>query len=83
MKLRKTLNRMLAMQPDAWYLFIRSIQLCCVLLLGAFVLLLECNGDLFTKYPLYICAQALNESAQGVLLVAILLSAFMEELLSR
>ena len=82
MKLKKTIRRMLNMKPDPWYLFIRSIQLCCVLLLCAFALLLEYNGDMLGKYPLYITAQSLNESAQGILLVALILSVCMEELQS-
>ena len=41
MKLKKTVRRMLSMKPDAWYVFIRSIQLCCLLLLCAFALLVE------------------------------------------
>ena len=83
MKLKKTIRRMLNMKPDPWYLFIRSIQLCCLLLLCAFALLLEYNGDMLGKYPLYITAQSLNESAQGILLVALILSVCMEELQSR
>ncbi len=83
MKLRETVRRMLAMKSDPWYLFIRSLQLCCVLLLCAFALLLEYNGDQLGKYPLYITAQSLNETAQGILLIAIILSVCMEELQSR
>ena len=83
MKLRKTVRRMLDMKPDAWYIFLRSLQLCCMLLLCAFALLLEHNGDMLGKYPLYMTAQSLNESAQGILLVAIILSICMEELQSR
>ena len=82
MKLKKTIRRMLNMKPDPWYLFIRSIQLYCVLLLCAFALLLEYNGDMLGKYPLYITAQSLNESAQGILLVALILSVCMEALQS-
>lgn len=83
MKLRKTIERMLCMKPDPWYIFLRSIQLCCVLLLCAFALLVEYNGDMLGKYPLYSTAQSLNETAQGILLVAVLLSVCMEELQSR
>lgn len=83
MKLRRTVRRMLDMKPDAWYIFLRSLQLSCVLLLCAFALLLEYNGDMLGKYPLYMTAQSLNESAQGILLVALILSVCMEELQSR
>ena len=83
MKLRQTIRRMLAMKSDPWYLFLRSLQLCCVLLLCAFALLLEYNGDQLGKYPLYMTAQSLNETAQGILLIAIILSVCMEELQNR
>ena len=83
MKLRQTIQRMLAMKDGPWILFLRNLQLCCVLLLCAFALLLEYNGDQLGKYPLYMTAQSLNESAQGILLVAIILSVCMEELQSR
>ena len=83
MKLRRTVRRMLDMKPDAWYIVLRSLQLSCVLLLCAFALLLEYNGDMLGKYPLYMTAQSLNESAQGILLVALILSVCMEELQSR
>lgn len=83
MKLRKTVRRMLDMKPDAWYIFLRSLQLSCVLLLCAFALLLEYNGDMLGKYPLYMTAHSLNESAQGILLIALILSVCMEELQSR
>lgn len=83
MKLLQTIHRMLAMKDGPWILFLRSLQLCCVLLLCAFALLLEYNGDQLGKYPLYMTAQSLNESAQGILLVAIILSVCLEELQSR
>ena len=83
MKLRQTIQRMLAMKEGPWVLFLRSLQLCCVLLLCAFALLLEYNGDQLGKYPLYMTAQSLNETAQGILLIAIILSVCMEELQSR
>ena len=83
MQLRRPVRRMLDMKPEAWYIFLRSLQLSCVLLLCAFALLLEYNGDMLGKYPLYMTAQSLNESAQGILLVALILSVCMEELQSR
>ena len=83
MKLRRTVERMLAMKPGPWYLFIRSIQLCCVLLLCAAALLAECRGDLLGRYGLYALAQSLNETAQGILLIAVLASVCMEDLQSR
>ena len=40
------------------------------------------NGDMIGRYPLYMTAQSLDESAQGILLVALILSVCMEELQS-
>ena len=39
MKLRKTVQRMLSMCPDAWYIFITSVKLTAFVLVCAFVLL--------------------------------------------
>ena len=82
MKLRATLLRMLNMCPAAWYIFIRSIQLSCALLLGAVLLLLAWDGDMLRHYSLYMTAIALNETAQAVLLIGILLPVILEDLQS-
>ena len=79
MKIKSVINRMLAMCPEAWYLFIRSLQLSCVLLLAACMLLLKWDGDMLRNYPLYIIAQSLNESAQAILLIALLFSVLIED----
>ncbi len=73
LKLRATLRRMLDMCPLAWYIFIRSIQLSCALLLGALLLLIAWDGDMLQHYALYRSAIALSECAQVVLLVGMLL----------
>ena len=83
MKLKATIQRMLQMCPEAWYITIRSLQLCCVLLFGAFLLLLEWNGDMLGKYALYMTAQSLNESAQAILLIAMLFSVIVEDFQNR
>ena len=80
MKLRAILRRMLAMCPLAWYIFIRSMQLVCVLLLGAIFLLIAWDGNMLERYALYRNALALNETAQAVLLIAMLLSVIVEDL---
>ncbi len=82
MKLRLTLRRMLGMCPDAWYIFIRSIQLCCALLLGAVLLLLVWDGSMMQHYSLYRTAIGLNETAQAILLIGILLPVILEDLQS-
>ena len=78
MKLKKGLRRMLSMSSDAWYIFIRSLQLCCIMLLCAFMLMLDCGGSKSTDYQLYMTAIGLTENTQAVLLIAIILSACMD-----
>ena len=82
MKLKPILRRMLGMCPLSWSIFIRSIQLSCVLLLGAVLLLITWNGDMLEHYTLYMTAKALNETAQAVLLIGMLLPVIVEDLQS-
>ena len=82
MKLPAILRRMLAMCPLSWYIFIRCIQLSCVLLLSAVLLLIAWDGDMLGNYKLYMTAITLNETAQAVLLVAVLLPVILEDLQS-
>lgn len=70
---------MLCMCPDAWYIFLRTVQLCVVLLLFAFVLLVEWGGSMSEGYTLYMTAKALNETAQALLLIAVLFSVLIED----
>ena len=60
------------MCPEAWYIFIRTIQLCAVLLLCAFMLLVEWNGSMNENYELYVLANGLNEITQAILLIELL-----------
>ena len=82
MKLLAIVKRMLDMRPLSWYIFIRSIQLSCVLLLGAVLLLIAWCGDMLGHYTLYMTALALNETAQAVLLIGLLLPVIVEDLQS-
>ena len=70
---------MLCMCPDAWYIFLRTMQLCVVLLLFAFVLLVEWGGSMSEGYTLYMTAKALNETVQALLLIAVLFSVLIED----
>ncbi len=79
MKLKAVLGRMLSMCPEAWYILIRTLQLCCFLLLCAFALLVEWGGCMATGYKLYITAMALEETCQALLLIAVLLSVCIED----
>lgn len=79
MKLVHILDRILKMCPEAWYIFLRSIQLCVFLLLCCFVLLLEWDGSMFHGYKLFMTASALNETCQALLLIAVLSSVIIED----
>ena len=79
MKIRAIVQRMLLMCPAAWYIFLRSLQLSCFLLFCAFLLLLGWEQAVYEQYHLYLTAMSLQESAQALLLVAVLLSALVED----
>ncbi|MCR5577086.1 MAG: hypothetical protein K6F56_08770 [Oscillospiraceae bacterium] len=80
MKLRKTVRRMLAMCPGAWYIFISSIKLTAFVLLCAVVLLLGWGGRMAEGgYRLYMTAMTLYETGQALLLVGALFSALIED----
>ena len=81
MVLRDIVRRMLCMSDAAWYIFIRSIQLSCVMLFCSFLLLLSCDGSLMQRSQ-YMTAMALYEGPQGLLLGGLILSVFAEELQS-
>ena len=82
MVLRDIVRRMLCMSDAAWYIFIRSIQLSCVMLFCSFLLLLSCGCSMMRRSQ-YMTAMALYEGPQGLLLGGLILSVFAEELQSR
>ena len=79
MKLIRVFERMLKMCPEAWYIFLRSIQFCVFLLLCTFVLLLEWNGSMMEGYKLFMTASCLNETCQALLLIAVIGSVIIED----
>lgn len=79
MKLKPILRRMLSMCPDAWYIFIRSIQLCCLLLFCALALLIKWDSSMFSGYEPYMTAMALCETVQALLLTAVIVSVCIED----
>ena len=79
MKVRAVIARMLAMRPEAWYIFISSVRLTAFLLLCAFVLLLGWNGSMLHGYRQYMTAMSLYEIGQALLLVGVLFSAIIED----
>ncbi len=82
MKLKRIIVRMLAMCPEAWYIFKRGLQLCALLLFCAFMLLVEWDGCSFDRHALYFTAMSLNETAQAILLIVVLFSVFIEDVAS-
>lgn len=82
MKISAILRRMLCMSDAAWYIFIRSIQLSCLLLFCAFMLLLDCGGSMM-EHSQYMTAIALSEAPQGLLLGGLILSVCAEDIQSR
>lgn len=79
MKLLAPLKRMLKMCPEAWYIFIRGVQLCAALLICALALLMEWDSCMTARHDLYHLACALNETAQAVLMLAVLFSVLIED----
>ena len=76
--LKKIVNRMLCMHSEAWYIFIRSLILCCLLNLCAAALLKEWGGSMSSGYDMYMTAVSLTETAQAVLLIGTLGSVIIE-----
>ena len=75
----KVIARMLNMSGDAWYIFIRSIQLTAFILLCAFALLLGCEGMLLERHEQYMTAICLFETGQALLLIGALFSVLIED----
>jgi len=78
----KIIARMLRMSGDAWYIFIRSIQLTAFILLCAFILLLGCEGMLMERHGQYMTAICLFETGQALLLIGSLFSVLIEDIQS-
>ena len=79
MKIRAVIDRMTRMNQTAWDFYIRSLQLSCVLLLGACALLASFGAS--GPYRLYIQAQALAECAQVAMLMGAIIPVCLEDLL--
>lgn len=79
LKFKPIIRRMCAMCPEAWYIFIRSIQLCCLLLLCAVALLVADKSMADQGQKLLLTATSLNETAQASLLIAVVFSVIIED----
>lgn len=80
MKIKLVVKRMLRMCPDAWYIFMRTLQLSCLLL---FLSLVSLIGYENTGSPeLFNMAAALYELPQSLLIISMIGSICIEELQS-
>lgn len=80
MKIKPVLKRMLRMCPDAWYIFMRTLQLSCLLLFLCMVTLME--YDATGSRELIGMASALYELPQALLIISAIGSVCIEELQS-
>ena len=83
MKLRAAVSRMLLMREEAWYIFLRALQLSCALLLGAMVLLIAWDGDVRGGFSLYQAALTFHSYAQLALLAAVIVPPCVEDALRK
>ena len=75
--LHKVLDRILQMCPVAWEYLIRSLQLSCLLLFCALLLLAQSKG----QHDLQLQAAAFQESTQVCLLLAVIIPACLDDVL--
>ena len=78
MKLKLIIERMLQMCPAAWYIFIRTLQLSCLLLFLSLVVLIEYMGN-SGSHTLYKLAMALYELPQALLIISMIASVCIED----
>ena len=72
---------MLSMSDKAWYIFIRTLQLSCMMLLCSVFLLI--SHDNSGGRHIYLTAMALYENPQALLFIGLILSACMEDVYSK
>ena len=73
--IRKAIRRMSRMCDEAWYIFMGTLKLACAMLLCAFMLLTVPQPG----YDTLMLASALAETPQGLLILALIASALLEE----
>ena len=81
MKIKNIICRMLKMCPAAWSIYIRTMQLCCVLLILSAFILIQCDSAAWS-YERYMLAMGLYELPQALLLVSLIGSVCVEDLQS-
>ena len=80
MKIKLVVKRMLRMCPDAWYIFMRTLQLSCLLLFLSLVSLIGYENT--GSHALFNMAAALYELPQSLLIISMIGSICIEELQS-
>lgn len=78
-RILKVIRRMLCMCEPAWELLIRGLQLSCVLLFCAFLLLVDAGGFSVESCGTYFLAEELLTLPQAILLVVMLAGVMIEE----
>ncbi len=73
--IRNAIRRMSRMCDEAWYIFMGTLKLCCAMLLCAFMLLISPDCG----YENTMLAAALAETPQGLMLLAFIASALLED----
>lgn len=73
--IRKAIKNMSCMCDEAWYIFMGTLKLSCAMLLCAFMLLVSPDCGYYES----MLSAALAETPQGLLLVALIASALLEE----
>lgn len=76
--IKNIFNRMIIMKPEAWYIFINSVKLSCLLCLCSFALLKESNGNMMYNFTLYMTAISLIETTQAILILGVIGSVCVE-----
>ena len=71
----KAMRRMSRMCDEAWYIFMGTLKLSCAMLFCAFMLLISPN----CCFDQTMLAAAMAETPQGLLMVALIASALLEE----
>ncbi|HBR08856.1 MAG TPA: hypothetical protein DD735_08200 [Clostridiales bacterium] len=75
----RLLRRILSMCDLSWEILIRALLISCVMLFCAFVLLVDAGGMTQKTYTTYLLADELYRLPQGLLLLAVLGGAIIED----
>lgn len=79
----RVIKRALDMCDFSWKLLVRTLQLSCVMLFCAFVLLMDAGAMTPQNYSTYLLANELFRLPQGLLIISVLGGAVIEDLQER